>query len=270
MPQRDRVMRLAMACAVVVLVAGCGRLNLTKPSYKRGSYEQTAPQVHIDPKSHTRDVAFTMVQVAQARLIDGDARGALDAAQRAVRAATDSPEANSVLGLALDASGRPAEAGPHHRRAAELAPERGELLNNYGIWLCTNAQATASLEWFDRAVRAPGYTTPDMALANAAACALRGGQRERAERDARQALIAAPANPLALVTLARLEHAAGRNLQARAFVERRLAAAPADAETLQLASQIEQSLGDSAASSRYVDRLRTEFPPDSRPSGDDK
>lgn len=274
MPQRDAwALPVSAAIALALLASSaCSRVRipLLKPNYDRGRYEQVAPEVRIDPKNRAHEQAFTLTQLAQARLLEGNPKGAVDAAERAVRSDPDSPAAHSLLALALDSLGRSAEAGPHHRRAAELAPTRGALLNNYGIWLCGNGQQAASLDWFDRAVQAPGYDTPDMALANAAACALQAGQGARAERAARQALSIAPANPLALLTLARIQFAAGHGLEARAFIERRLAAGPADVETLQLASQIEQSLGDTAAAARYVQRLRTEFPPDSRPVGDQR
>lgn len=266
---RDAVVRSALIGGLLLAaISGCSRLTFVKPNYKRGDYRQVAPEVRIDPKANSRGEAFTLVQVAQARLLDGDPAKAADAATRALRLEPDSAPAHSLLALALDALGRPTESGPHHRRAAELAPGNGALLNNYGTWLCGSGQAAASLDWFERAAQAPGYETPDAAWANAAACALTAGRADVAERDARQAIAIAPSNPLALSTLARLEFAAGRGLEARAFVQRRLAAAPADADTLLLASQIETSLGDAAASSRYVERLRTEFPPDSRPSGD--
>lgn len=270
MPRPERAtLRLVLAAVVVAtLASACSRLNFVRPDYGRGGYRQVAREVQIDPKTGPKDVAYTMTSVAQARLLQGDVAGAVDAAERAAKADPSSPEAHSLLGLALDAQGRTSEAGAHHRRAAELAPARGALLNNYGIWLCANGEAAASLQWFDRAARAPGYETPDAALANAGACALKAGDIERAARSARDAIALSPTNPVALATLARIELAAGHGLEARAFIERRLAAAPADAESLQLASQIEQSLGDTAAAARYVERLRTEFPPDSRPSGE--
>jgi len=106
-------------------------------------------------------------------------------------------------------------------------------------------------------------------MANAGSCALKTGQRERAERDLRQALSLEPANAAALGALAELEFQRGDFMRARAFVERRLAAAPATAEMLKLASQIEENLGDKAAASRYVRQLRAEFPdaPDVNPRG---
>lgn len=269
MPQPESVRPVALLAlgATVLLLSACNSSTALRRDASRGAYRQVAHEVRIDPAAKSRGTAYTMVQVAQSRLMSGDPAGAATAAERAIKAYPASAEAHSLLALSMDAMGRTAQAGPHHRRAAELAPEHGALLNNYGIWLCSSGQARVSLDWFERAVAAPGYATPDAALANAAACALRAGDAGLSEASARRALEAAPANPLALATLARLSFDAGRRLEARAFVQRRLAAGPADADTLQLASQIEQSLGDTAAAARYVQRLRTEFPPDSRPMG---
>ncbi len=203
---------------------------------------------------------MTLVQAAQSRLRAGDAKGALDAAQRAIRADGSVAEAHTLAALSLDALGRARDAGVHHRRAAQLAPTHGAMLNNYGAWLCTNGRAAESVGWFERAVAAPGYATPDAALANAGACALEAGDVGRAAELLRKAIEVAPTNPVALEALAELEFGRDRAFEARAFIERRLAAAPADAESLLLASQIEEKLGDTAAAARYVHRMRAEFP----------
>ena len=159
-----------------------------------------------------------------------------------------------------DRRGRTRQAGENFRKAAELAPQRGDVLNNYGAWLCQQGQPVESLVWFDRALQAPGYATPGEAQANAGSCALDAGQLERAERDLRAALVAAPANPVALESMAQLSFRQGRYMEARAFAERRIAAAPATRSVLQLASQIEVKLGDRAASDRYLQRIQQEFP----------
>jgi type IV pilus assembly protein PilF len=270
MPQREvaKVATTLFLIGSVVLASACSRLTFVRPDVSRGHYEQVAHEVHIDPRASVRGTAFTMVQVAQSRFTSGDYANAASAAERAIKADPSSADAHSLLALSLDALGRGSEAGAHHRRAAELAPLRGGLLNNYGIWLCSNGKAAESLDWFTRALAAPGYETPDAALANEAAGAQQAGQGARADAAARRAISLDASNPLALTVLARGAFASGRALEARAFIERRLAAAPADPDVLQLASQIEQSLGDTAAAARYVERLRTEFPPNSRPSGD--
>lgn len=250
---------LALLCIAMSMMA-CSRVTLLRPDTSRGSYRQVANQVEIRPGTGRRNEAVALAQTAEARLVAGDAASALAAAQRAVQMDPGVASGHSLVGLSLDALGRTREAGTHHRRAAELARTHGALLNNYGTWLCTQGREAESLEWFERAWSSPGYPTPDAALANAGACALRIGQIDRAGQWSREAIAAAPENPVALHTLAEVALRSGRALEARAFVERRLAAAPADPQTLLLASQIEQKLGDAAASARYVHRLRAEFP----------
>lgn len=245
---------------VVTSLAACSRVTFLRPDVSRGDFRRTTPEVDIRSNDGKRASAVALVQAAQSRLQMGDAESALDAARRAIRSDDSLAEAHSLAALSLDALGQAREAGVHHRRAAELAPAQGALLNNYGAWLCTNGRAAESVGWFERAVAAPGYATPDAALANAGACALKAGDADGASRLLRDAIALAPANPVALKALAELEFGRGRAFEARAFIERRLAAAPADAESLLLASQIEEKLGDTAAATRYVHRMRAEFP----------
>ncbi|MFD0738184.1 type IV pilus biogenesis/stability protein PilW [Lysobacter koreensis] len=244
--------------AGLLMASGCSRLDFIRPDTSRKGFESTAPEINLKRKRGGNALAH--VQLAQQRLAAGDLAGAQSAAKQGLKLDPRSADAHTVMALALDRVGKPADAGDHYRRAAELAPERGGTLNNYGTWLCSNGRAAESLAWFEQALAAPGYATPGAALANAGACAMQVGQNARAERDLRRAVMLDPDSPVALGALAELEFKAGRAFQARAFSERRLAVAPADPQTLQLASQIEQQLGDNAAAARYVQRIRAEFP----------
>ncbi|CCH12396.1 Type IV pilus biogenesis protein PilF [Stenotrophomonas maltophilia D457] len=243
---------------LAVAVGGCK----SHPKAKLGPSQ--APVYSVgDPESVRREVRWRDLLTLATRDMQV---GNLDAAERKVREALKlAPEAPDALVLQAgidDRRGRTRQAGENFRKAAELAPQRGDVLNNYGAWLCQQGQPAESLVWFDRALQAPGYATPGEAQANAGSCALDAGQLERAERDLRAALVAAPANPVALESMAQLSYRQGRYMEARAFAERRIAAAPATRSVLQLASQIEVKLGDRAASDRYLQRIRQEFPQD--------
>ena len=231
MPRPDRLWLALLAGVLAVAVGGCK----SHPKAKLGPSQ--APVYSVgDPESVRREVRW---------------RDLLTLATRDMQ-----------VGNLDDRRGRTRQAGENFRKAAELAPQRGDVLNNYGAWLCQQGQPAESLVWFDRALQAPGYATPGEAQANAGSCALDAGQLERAERDLRAALVAAPANPVALESMAQLSYRQGRYMEARAFAERRIAAAPATRSVLQLASQIEVKLGDRAASDRYLQRIRQEFPQD--------
>ncbi|MEN5268752.1 type IV pilus biogenesis/stability protein PilW [Stenotrophomonas sp. BSUC-16] len=256
MPRPDRLWLVLFAGVLAVAVGGCK----SHPKAKLGPSQAPVYSV-ADPESVRREVRWRDLLTLATRDMQV---GNLDAAERKVREALKlAPEAPDALVLQAgidDRRGRTRQAGENFRKAAELAPQRGDVLNNYGAWLCQQGQPAESLVWFDRALQAPGYATPGEAQANAGSCALDAGQLERAERDLRAALVAAPANPVALESMAQLSFRQGRYMEARAFAERRIAAAPATRSVLQLASQIEARLGDRAASDRYLQRIRQEFP----------
>lgn len=256
MPRPDRLWLVLLAGTLALAVGGCK----SHPKAKLGPSQ--APVYSVgDPESVRREVRWRDLLTLATRDMQV---GNLDAAERKVREALKlAPEAPDALVLQAgidDRRGRTRQAGENFRKAAELAPQRGDVLNNYGAWLCQQGQPAESLVWFDRALQAPGYATPGEAQANAGSCALDAGQLERAERDLRAALVAAPANPVALESMAQLSFRQGRYMETRAFAERRIAAAPATRSVLQLASQIEARLGDRAASDRYLQRIRQEFP----------
>ena len=258
--RRPEVVVLALLVALVG--AGCSRVAFIKTEPGRKGFE-SHERTGRRPRKRRGPQSFERAQLARA-VGRAPAHGRFVAAEKYARQALKS-DPNSVgaytlLAVIADGQGQPAQAGQHYKRASELAPTDGRMLNNYGTWLCKNGQAQASLDWFDRALQAPGYATPAAALANSGSCALDVGDNVRADRDLRQALAITPENPVALAALARLQYRSGNYLEARAFSERRLAAAPADAEALILASQIEDKLGDSAAAARYVRRLGEEFP----------
>jgi type IV pilus assembly protein PilF len=246
----------ALAAALLAL-AGCGGHSI-----KPGRQQVVAPDYdfHDSGEVKARYALQEQLGLAGNRLGSGDLAGAQEHARKALALAPDSVQAHTLLAVIAGRRGDTATAGEYYRRAAELAPNRGDTLNNYGAWLCANGAVAESLQWFARALAAPGYATPASALANAGGCALQIGQRERGVRDLRKALALEPDNAYALEAMARDEAAQAHFFEARAFSERRLAAAPATASVLQLAIQIEQGLGDMVAAGRYQQRLRKEFP----------
>lgn len=259
--------RLLLLAVAALLLAGCRQGRDTKAGKIR-RIEQVAPNYNLRDDRHAR----TRMQYLELLRLSGDRLGrqafdeAVKYARSAQKLAPRVADAYTVEAVIEGQRGNAAAAGALYRKAVGLAPKQGDVLNNYGAWLCGNGFPAEALVWFDRALADPDYGLRADALANAGGCALEAGQRERAGQDLRQALALSPQNAYALESMARHEYALGHYFEARAFYQRRLAAAPATASVLQLAIQIEERLGDGSAASRYQQRLRREFPPAAAPN----
>lgn len=253
---------IVLLLVVTALVSGCSRLTFVRPEMGREDFRRTAPEVDVrtDDRDRGSSAVLLLVRQGQQQLATGDLDTAGKTARAAVEQGPDSAPAHTLLALVEDRRGSTRGAGEHYRRAVELAPNQGAMLNNYGTWLCGQGQLLESLPWFEKAWQDTSYPSPSVALANAGACAFRAGAGDRAGQYLVRAIELDPVNPVALGTMAEREFLAGRAFQARAFSQRRLAAAPADARALLLASQIEEKLGDKVAAARYVQQLRAEFP----------
>lgn len=262
---RHRVLVLLPLLAVLG-AAGCSslgnRFTFMRPDVSRKDFTRTAPEYDVGSDRRRGDslAARERTALAERKLRTGRIAEAEVDARAALKLDPKSVDAHTLLGVIAQQRGDHGEAGGYYAKAAELAPGRGSVLNNYGAWLCSNGRAAESLAWFDRALADQTYPTPASAQANAGSCALAAGQAPRAERDLRAALQADPENAIALAAMARLELAGGNYLSARAFSQRRIAAAPVTPEVLRVASQIEKKLGDNQASARYLERLASEFP----------
>lgn len=263
-PEAAVRLRSAVACAVsiVLLASGCSRLTFIKPSMGSRDYERISPTYEFrdDPGARQKTQLRSHLVLAANALRTDKLEEAESQARAALKIDAGSADANTLLAVVEDRRGNAARAGGYYAKAAELAPQQGAALNNYGAWLCGNGRVAESLAWFDRALADATYRQRASALANAGSCALQAGRTGRVERDLREALSLDPAEATALAAMAEYQYRAGHYMDARAFSERRLAAAPATAAALLLASQIEEKLGDRAAAARYVQRLRREFP----------
>lgn len=263
---RSRNTVVLMVLLVALAVAGCSSLSnkftFMRPDVSRKDFTRVAPEYNVrsDDRRSSSFAARERVALAERRLRIGQLDEAEADARAALKADPKSADAHTLLAVIAQQRGKHEDAGGYYAKAAELAPARGSVLNNYGAWLCGNGRAAESLAWFDRALADPAYPTPASARANAGVCAMDAGQMRRAERDLRMALQLAPDNATALEAMTRLQFDARDYLSARAFSERRIAAAPVTPQVLRLASQIEQKLGDNQASARYLKRLASEFP----------
>ncbi len=271
MQQRDGRWLLAALCLLAGVV-GCSRLTFIRPDFDdRGKASQVAdrPVYRDTPAERSQQKLGDQLALAAERYRTGDLAAAQKHAESALTLDGRSLAALSLLALIADARGDANAALGYYRRALALAPDDGDALNNYGVWLCHNGRIGESLPLFRRALANPAYATPALAAGNLGACLLDAGQASEAEPVLRQALQLDPDNAVALASMARVQYLGGHFMEARAFIERRLAAATPTADDLKLAADIERRLGDAAAATRYDTLLRQSQLPATAPAAGD-
>jgi len=251
--------RSLVLLSITLLITGCGSFS-GKRQLAPISPMVSGQDLRADSRQLRKQRQYQQALQSAADLLGSNhLDDALRSARRARRLQPKNPDPYTLIAVIESQRGRETIAGNIYRKAFDLAPQRGDVLNNYGAWLCSNGYPAEALVLFDRALQDASYDSRADAVANAGGCALNAGQIERAEQDLKQALELDPNNAYALESMARFEAAHQRWFDARAFYQRRLDAAPASAPLLQLAIEIEQQLGNERLVQLYQQRLQEEF-----------
>jgi len=120
----------------------------------KGNAEIRATEKDLARATHaTPEFGPLFVELGRARLLLGDAVGAIDALRNGVRLLPQEPEAHSQLGVALLATGHAADAVVELARAAELDPGSGPRHGNLGTALMMAGRTKDSIVEYEIRVR---------------------------------------------------------------------------------------------------------------------
>lgn len=236
-----RQFNLTLALLALLLAAGC----VSEP--KKSDAE-------------LRKAAETNTALGRQYLDRGQYEVALEKLKRAVAYDQTYAPAHTLLGVLYETIGEFQDAEAEYRLAVRYDPEDGDVNNNLGAFLCQNGKPGEAGPYFDTAVDDPFYTTPQVALTNAGACALARGELDKAESYLRQSLQIDQRSGAALLPMAEVSYRQGSYLRARAFLQRYEAVAPASEESLQLGIMIETALGDERSVEKYRTELKEKYP----------
>ena len=211
-------------------------------------------------QSNPQTAADLNAELGLAYMEQGKNEEALKKLQHALELNPDSANANHYIAELYRKLGKNPEAEEHYRKALSVAPSDPMLLNNYGVFLCSQHRLDEALKKFLAAVKQPFYKTPEVAYDNAGLCALQIPDMAKAEEYFRSALRLNPRMPDALYELADLSFEQDKYLNARAFVQRYTDVATPNPRILWLGVRVERKLGDEAAADRYAKKLKELFP----------
>jgi type IV pilus assembly protein PilF len=220
-----------------------------------------APDIQTaSDQTDARRRANIRLQLASSYLEAGQYPVALDEAKQAIAIDPSLVDAHHVKALAYMGMSQNALAEESFRTALSMRASDGDLLNNYGWFLCQSGRYAEGSATLRRAVASPSTAGAGKPLTSLGACQLRAGDAAAAEKTLLAALGYDRNNPVANTSLAQLYYLRGDYPQARQYVGRVNSSNYASAQSLWLGARVARRQGDTAAQSALIARLRDRFP----------
>jgi len=263
-PDRSVLLVLGIAAAGLAGCAGQPRMNEPQSSSStfvavpdrsdRGSRNRGRGEPRMDEQTR-RNNSDVLVELGQRYYARGEYEIALEKLRSALSIDPTSASGHTVIAILYETINDGERAAEHYRKSVQYGGRSGDILNNYGSWLCRQRRFDDADAHFRRALADPFYKSPESALANAGTCALAAGKFDVAENYLRQVLTARPEDEQALIGMAEVAWRKDDFLNARAFLQRAESRTPLSRSALQLGAQIEESLGDAGAAAAYRARM---------------
>ncbi|MCK9488392.1 MAG: type IV pilus biogenesis/stability protein PilW [Xanthomonadales bacterium] len=225
-------------------------------SPRRRASRQQQGEARAQESRQRRQNSDILLELGRRYYERGEYELALERLNSALTVDPRSASAHSMLAILYETINSPERAGEHYRRSVQYAPETGDVLNNYGNWLCRQGRFDEAQAHFRRALADPFYRTPDDAAANAGNCALAAGDVAGAEAYFAGVLQSQPTYMPALLGMADVAFHKQEYMRARAFMQRAEALGPLGENALRTAVRIEEQLGDSRSAAAYRAQLQ--------------
>ena len=253
-------MRAALAAAGLLAgLAGCVTTGgpAPRPYHNTGDddIKTASDQTAADRLSNTR------MELAIAYLGRNQPTDALDQVKQALQAKPNNPAAYGLRGLIYAALGDTEKADESFQRALQLAPHDGDVMHNYGWYMCQQRRWADANAEFNQAIAEPTYRQVPRTMLVQGICQLRADKPQEAEKTLARAYELDPASPTIAVNLAEVLYRNGQYERARFYI-RRVNNKPelASAQTLWLAARIEHKLGQQEQVNGLGAQLRNRFP----------
>ena len=154
----------------------------------------------------------------------------------------------------------PVAAEDAYHQALDLAPDDGNIHNNYGTFLCSEKRFVKAEEEFLTAIAAPRYNDIANSYENAGQCALEQGDKVQAMKYLQAAQAHNPQNLAMRFVIAELHYQLADYLAAKQQLSLYEAAAKATANSLWLGFNIAHKQDKPAIAEAYSRQLLAEFP----------
>ncbi|MBA4178465.1 MAG: type IV pilus biogenesis/stability protein PilW [Leptothrix sp. (in: Bacteria)] len=244
-----RLLAGVTAWLAVLLLAGCVSTTTGGPA-----------RVEPDPADADKR-ARVRLELAGLYLGRGQTETALGEVDRAIAAKADLPEAYNLRGLIYATQGNLAQAEQSFQRALQLAPGNGDVMHNYGWFLCQQRRWADADAQFSAALALPQYRDAMRTLLAQGVCQARAGHWADAERTLSRSYELDPGNPVTAYNLSEVLMRRGELERARFYIAR-INSQPelSSAQSLWLAVRIERRLGNLQAVQDFGRKLQERYP----------
>ncbi|QBH98050.1 type IV pilus biogenesis/stability protein PilW [Limnobaculum zhutongyuii] len=196
----------------------------------------------------TEEHAADMGQAAEIRLTlgmaylsQGDTVAARKNLERAVNYAPQDYRTQLGMGLYLQGIGENEQAASRYHTALQLAPENGDVLNNYGAFLCSLGQYDEAQRYFELAAATERLDDVSNSLEYSGYCLLQAGQPDEADKKLSRALKQNPEKGVRILNTAARYWQQGRREEAQTLLNLYQQELPVSAESLWIQIQFAAS-----------------------------
>lgn len=212
---------------------------------------ENGPVVEADPVT----MAESRIALGLGYLNSGSMIRAHDNLQQALTHAPNYYRAQLAMAHYYEGVGEESKAENIYKRSLRQHSKNGNVLNNYGTFLCKRGDYPQADKMFNRAIEQPYYYLIPASYENAGFCALKSKNPDKAKYYFSRAIEHDPHRPKSILQLAKLEIDSGNYTDARLRLMRFNQMYGVKRPSLQLMVELEREAGNKVLEQKYQKQL---------------
>lgn len=235
-------MKNVFGLGLIIALAGCVTVTETA-----GNATQSDPT----------EMAEARIALGLGYLENGSMIKARENLEKALQHAPDYYRSQLSMAHYYEAVGENDSARKMYRTALSEHPKNGNVLNNFGTFLCKQGEYDTADQYFRRAVEQPYYYLISASYENAGLCALKAGKTDNAREYFKRAINHDPNRLLSILQLTKMEIEAGDYTPARLRLMDLNQRYGYQKASLKLLIELEKRAGNSALEQKYQTLLNS-------------
>lgn len=208
-------------------------------------------------QSDPTEMAEARIALGLGYLENGSMIKARENLEKALQHAPDYYRSQLSMAHYYEAVGENDSARKMYRTALSKHPKNGNVLNNFGTFLCKQGEYDTADQYFRRAVEQPYYYLISASYENAGLCALKAGKTDNAREYLKRAIDHDPNRLLSILQLTKMEIEAGDYTPARLRLMDLNQRYGYQKASLKLLIELEKRAGNSALEQKYQTLLNS-------------